>query len=225
MMRTLSFANTRKQTPLNLAEAAPRLFPLNIPSLNAPPSGYSFFFFFVAANIKPEIRKGLTCDQGAWGNTPGLWGLGRVCSHSWRPGACRWPCNTSNTQTHWLYANEGITTARVQVAWSHRVGQSQLLSKKDTWVSTAKVWIKPCTIKYSREKLVFHVTSGLSVTLFHFSGRTQGSWKLGAQTLKRPITGVRREYSHPGGGEERWIIEMKNIPGREEQRLKIVKAV
>lgn len=66
-MRTLSFANTRKQTPLNLAEAARRLFPLNIPSLNVPPSGYSFFFFVVVvvANIKPEIRKGLTCDQGA----------------------------------------------------------------------------------------------------------------------------------------------------------------
>lgn len=44
------------------------------------------------------------------------------------------------------------------------------------------------------------MTSALSVTLFHFSGRTQGSWKLGVQTLKRPITGVHREYSHPGGG-------------------------
>lgn len=27
--------------------------------------GLQFRFFVVAANIKPEIRKGLTCDQGA----------------------------------------------------------------------------------------------------------------------------------------------------------------
>lgn len=200
MMRTLSLSNTHKQTILNSAEAALHLFPLHIASLNVPPLGYSLFFFL--ANIKPESRKGLTCDQGAWGNSPGLWGLARVYSHSSRPGACRWPCNTSNTQTHWLYANKGIITTHMQAVWSSRVGESQLLPKKYTLLSTEKIWIKSCTVKYSKEKLVFHVTSGLSITLFHFSGRTQGSWKLGVQTLKRPITGVHRGYSHPGVGEK-----------------------
>lgn len=41
--------------------------------------------------------------------------------------------------------------------------------------------------------------SGPSITLFHFSGRMQGSWKLGVRTLKRPITGEHRGYSRPGG--------------------------